>query len=380
MSASGSIKKIIRIIDECLLVQGYVRAFCDLFGIWPERTPAQFELIATLLERKTYYEGAFRTAKKLKKKIILPDGRHVINEFTKILHQLKQDKNRWKNEAVKVLCSDEVLIEMAEEYRQKQSFVRFKKEEIEKYFDFSIAVPFWNQIPDYTLIMLGGGLSVSSPEYDLFNSMCWLHDEAVKTHKEFLERKKRIDDKSFDLDSFLRLHTIHGHLCVQTTISAFLVLEAHLNGLSHLYLKKSPSDLTEEQRLYLNEKIKDKNGKVRRKFVPIQEKLHRWIEILSPHNQTFDKGGRLFQDFMQLKAYRDSIVHFSETKMDDYFSIDFETAKHSVRTVIAIVEKIDEMTAPSSAHAHKTWWLKDLEDDGLFNLPAKFRIEADSPS
>lgn len=236
-------------------------------------------------------------------------------------------------------------------------------------------VNFWNKIPGYTLVQLGSGITVSSPEFELFESMCWCHDEAFRTKKELDEFKKKKDWSKDSISSYRQLLGLHAMHCRQTVINAFLLIESFVNGVVHVSLSLPNKTLTHEQRLYLTERVKDKIGVEKQKFVSIENKLHEWIKIISPNNSTFDKGSRVFQEFMKIKEYRDAIVHLSASKVSNFRTIDFNVASNSVRTVIEMIKRISEFIAADSHNVEYPFWLKSSDPDGMFRVTRTIRLD-----
>jgi hypothetical protein len=126
--------------------------------------------------------------------------------------------------------------------------------------------------------------------------------------------------------------------------------------------------LSENEKLFLRERQKGKDGKEKQKFVSIENKLHEWVKIISPTGTTFNKGAKPFQDFIKIKKHRDALIHFSSTKLENLQSIDFDTVSEAVYTTIEIIKKICEFTADDPDSVDYPFWLKEPNGDGMFNL------------
>lgn len=360
-----SVREAIRLINESLEDMAYVVAICTLWGISAHDLSDHAELARDLFERKAYYEQICEEEKCRKQQALLPPG--TITSLQDVRAHAKGDKLAWKNGPVKVVCSDKKLLDFASRARQGIP-LEFRKDEVGKYFDFRSAIPFWDSVPGYTLILIGGGITFSSPEYDLFQAMCWSSDEAVRTRIELEGILERVVMEGSQVEALYTTQARHRTMCIQTVVNAFFLLEAYLNSVAHLYLIDPRNTLSDELRQYLQEQAIDKRGNVRQRFVSTEDKLYEWIKIISPRGETFDRGRNPFQEFRKLREYRDAIVHLSENKVTTYNSIDHEVCKRAVAMVIEIVDAISAYIAPTPSDLQSVWWLSRPNSAGFFNL------------
>jgi hypothetical protein len=169
---------------------------------------------------------------------------------------------------------------------------------------------------------------------------------------------------------------LHSIMCRQTLINAFLLVEAFINSIAEASLTDKTKNFTEEQKMYLKEQVKDKNGKVRQKYVPIEDKLYEWTKIVSPTGTTFNKGSNPFQNFMKIKEYRDAIVHLAALKVKSFRAIDFKVASKAALVSLEIIKLISEYTAPDSNNIEYPFWFAEPHDDGLFHIPRTLELQA----
>ena len=196
----------------------------------------------------------------------------------------------------------------------------------------------------------------------------------MRLFDELQQARKTTNVSSIDEDEYFRVLALLRMMSIQTVINSFLVLEAYLNSLAHLFLANPSRSLTREEQLSLREQTRDKSGDLRKKFVPIENKLCDWVKIISPRGETFDRGKRPFQDFLKLKANRDSIVHLSEKKISTYNEIGFDTAKQSVDLVLDLIEHVIGFIAACGDTKEHPWWFRRQGPDGRFRLPLKLEI------
>jgi hypothetical protein len=371
-----SIADIIRIIDKTLYDMYYVESFYRIFGVREAEAQDHFKFTRYLLQEREQYRNIIKEGKRSRRRAIVANEDEILRNLKRSLAVAERNKLLWKTRPLKVLCSDQKLLALGKVVEQ-DGFVCLSKNDAEKLFGFTPAVPFWNSVPSYTGIVLGDGLALVSPEYDLFRSMCWFSDEATRTQHQLDVFDKETDYHPIDEREYVMIRSLNRTMCVYTVISSFLVVEAYLNSLAHLCLSDRSRHLSEEERLFLSERSRGKDGKGRQKFVAIQDKLYEWVKIISPRGETFEKGGKLFQDFMKLKSYRDSIVHLSERKVQAFNSISFKIAVASVQTVVKVIQTVDQCVAQGPEGPQQTWWLTTPGSDGYFHLPEK--VDLPSP-
>lgn len=374
------VKKLIQLIDLSLRNLDYVNAIYWILGISGDDTPAQTTLFNKLLQDREHYQNLHEqimAAKKMGKSVRTLNIEEHINAYQEVLRQTQNNKTLWQSGPVKILCSDDKLLDIALRVRER-GFVTLSKGELEEFLDFSAAVDFWDRIPNYTVYRLGGGIAVSSPELDLFESMCWFYDEALRTHRELLEYREQLESPQVDASVYHMKSREHFIMCRQTLVSAFLLVEAFINSVAHASLSDPNANFTEDQRLYLSEKTKDKNGHERQKFVPIENKLYEWVKIIGPTGKTFNKGSNPFQEFKRIKQYRDAIVHMSASKVEHFRSIDFDVASKAAHTALEMIKKISKFTAPEPHNVEYPFWLREPDDDGMFHFSTKIELQLKS--
>lgn len=371
----SSATKTVGMIDKALRQLECIRAICFLFGLPSEDTLARLELIGELLKRRQEYLDGARAEKVWKGRMEIADEQRIIRDLDHTVQEFERQKKLLKNNDVfKIICSDRELIDLAEKIYRDESSWTCTKQEIAKYFDLTKMFSAWDRIPDYTRFLIGGGIAVSSPELDLFQALAWFYDEATRADRElqFLRKIAQDTPEQVNLDRLLKVRMMYRMMCVQTTMNAFLVLESYLNSLAYVFLRERGQELTEDQRLCLAEQTIDKSGKIRQRFVSMEDKLHEWVRIMSPRGDTFNKGGSPFQKFVKMKQKRDAVVHLSGRKVSVYDSLDFHAVQELVKGLIEIIEYISAYISADPTQVQMPWWLQRPGNDGLFNLPASF--------
>lgn len=369
----NSLKKTIHIIEVCLRDIDYLTALYSIFGISTDEISAHLSLRESMLESRNKLQRINMIEKRRGtwEDFDSTKANDFLSAHLQVYKTIREIKELLDNSPPKVLCSEKALVDLASKIRKEGSVI-FHKNDLAKFFDFSEVFPLWHQVPDYTLFVIGSGIFLSSPEFDLFDAMCWFHDEAVRTRLELFQYKDKVGTSEFKEEVYSKLFAIDHINCRQALINAFLLVEAFLNSLATVCLDDKSRRLTEEDRLSLSEKAKEKSGNYRQKFVSIQNKLHDWVRIISPHGKTFDKGKEPFQSFIKIQEYRDSLVHLSSTKVSKYRSINFDVAEMSVHTSVEIVKRISEYTSPNLNIPQYPFWLTEIKEDGLFHVSRTF--------
>ncbi|HHY13306.1 MAG TPA: hypothetical protein GX526_01485, partial [Thermoanaerobacterales bacterium] len=244
----------------------------------------------------------------------------------------------------------------------------FTKEEIDDVLDFSHFIEFWDKLPGYTILFLGSNnILISSPEFDLFESACWFHNEALKSND--------MNVDGWEEDLFGQKQSIHHkNMCRQTIINSFLFLEAFINSLAYDFAEKN-KNISKEDKLFLTEKTINKQGKKVQRFVSIEDKLHKWVKIMSPRSETFDKGRLPFQDFKEIKKVRDTIIHLTNKKVEYFRSINLEFAQKALDVSVEMVKEIARFI--SHDKVEYPFWLKDKDEDGFYNVSRYYKIDDD---
>ena len=212
MKPAAKIKKINKLIEESIFNLEVIFSIYWIFGISREEIPNQsklyYELYKKLEEFKTYYKP-IRSGKipiTLDTEESFEDYIDKSFDNYKELHKnTKNIKMQHRNEPFKVKCSDKKLLQVALRIKD-EGYVKFDKKELEKILDFSNYFEFWDKVPNYTTITFGGGVLISSPEADLFQSMCWFHDQAFKKNKELRDYRNTIlDQEDAEISNYISI-------------------------------------------------------------------------------------------------------------------------------------------------------------------------------
>lgn len=343
------------LVAECIALRSYVNFVAFLFG-WPEaKAEAQSQEVRlkqlARIRRSTEDAESWSTFSSE-------------NDVTLLLAALCEDKEAsaqrrtWcKQNPIPILCDDEVLESLARRVKDGPAVV-LSKDEIEKHFDFSRAFPFWDWIPVYTRIWFAFGLHWSYPDADLFQSMAFFHDETARAYQgvdSALSDMTSGKDRRADL--FRGLPAKKMFAC-QTVVNACLLVEAFLNGIASVALKKTGARLSEEERSSLGEE----------KFVNTQDKLVKSVKLISPRNVGLDRDKQPYGAFREIQQSRDSIIHLKSSTVGVYESIGHETASRAADTAIAVIREVCRCLAVKSPEdATFPPWLKNRGSDGLFH-------------
>jgi hypothetical protein len=244
----------------------------------------------------------------------------------------KDDKSSWKNGPIKILCDDHELHRIAL-LVEAHGTCAFSKTEFEERFDLTETDPFWTNVPDYTIVIVGGGKwRFISPEWDRGE-----HADEIEIAARERHRSER-----------------------QVVVNACLFVEAFVNSIAYTFRCRRSATLSVEDDLYLRErKLDPKTGNECERRVALNDKLHGWVKLVSPRNDTFDKGHGLYQEFRKLQEYRDSIVHLSATKIEKYFGIDLSVAEQAVEIALGIAKAIcGYIASDPNAVAYPRWLAK----------------------
>lgn len=398
------LRDIRRTVDECVVLYDYPNCVCWLFGISHLEVPNQVEMWEKLCDFREQFVEADNQADDPKKVVMFQrDPVELLRELQTIKKAGEENRDLWRNGLIRIICSDDEVRQLAVKVRTEGT-VSLSKAEFDQRFDLSAMDPYWCHVPDYTQVFIGGSIGVSSPEYDMYRAMCDCYDRAVVSHRDRDEFQQRIRENADDqglirLDALnwkewnnfagvslpkgregvvhiwelgglmTHLARLHGQEVRQVIIDACLFVEAFVNSVAHAYRCRPTRPLSPEQDLFLQERVIDKNtGKEREKYVALQDKLHQWIQIISPNGATFDKGGNPFQAFRTIQEYRDSIVHLSGAKVEKYRDIDLALATQAVDVAVEIARSICRFIASGPTAVSFPKWLVGRIADGLFQL------------
>jgi hypothetical protein len=175
------------------------------------------------------------------------------NDIDELVAALKRDrdeaaKNRefWKNKPIPIRCDDATLEALALRVEHGPPVV-LTKAEVEKYFDFSPAVHFWEWIPEYTRIWFAFGMHWSYPDADLFRSMAFFHDEAVRASQGIESGLSEMAQGRDRRACLFRGLSMEKLFACQAIVNACLLVEAFLNGLGSVALSGKAGSFSQEQ-------------------------------------------------------------------------------------------------------------------------------------
>jgi len=362
---SNILHKISETLDDCLILLDYGNCVFWLFGLSSEDAPQR----ARLWEQLSSWRERVDQVLDSRRRAVIMEPDRFLSDLLAIREECEQDRETCKNGLIRILCTDEELRSIAQKVKDGE-IVSFSKAEFDQRFDLSSVDPFWCYVPNYTQVFVGGGLGLSSPEWDMFYAMCQSHDRAIRTGQELETARQRIvmrdDSEAMDCLVAQASHMLEVR---QVIVDAFLFIEAFINSVVHAYRSRPLSPLLPRDDLYLRERVIDRHtGTEREKFVPLHEKLHRWVQLISPRGETFDKGTDPYQAFRKVQSYRDSIVHMSSNKVIAYNSINLRVAKEAVHVAFLIARAICCYIAPDASAVRFPKWLVDKRPDGMFHV------------
>jgi hypothetical protein len=368
------LSEIVEALDDCLLLYDYVNCVYWIFGISSEDAPAQNEMWQELQQLREKFAQSGRAGRR----VVVTEPVKVLEGLRSIKESGEQNRQLWKNGPIKIVCSDDELRRIAQKVKEDGS-VCLSKTEFDDRFDISAVDPFWGHVPDYTQVFLGWGFRLSSPEWDMFFAMCHSHDEAIRTGEELESVRQTIDSDEFQEVRYRSLHAVHFLHVRQVVVNACLFVEAFVNSVAHAYRCKPARPLSADDDRFLRERTLDKKtGAERERFVALQDKLHRWVQLVSPRGETFDKGTNPFQAFRTIQEYRDSIVHLSAAKTQTYHRLNLAVCTQATDAALDVVDAICRFIAPDPNVPARPKWLAHRQTDGLFHLSP--RIDLASPT
>ncbi|MCC7542419.1 MAG: hypothetical protein IT379_39740 [Deltaproteobacteria bacterium] len=197
-SAKADLDAARRMLDECIRLHDAVNAVHWLHGIPWRDAPEQAKMTDQLERWRQQFEDVEQAAKLREsddpaRGVVIRVSQTLVPTLRAIMPTLKQNRQLSRNLPPKILCSDDELVQIALRVKQ-DGRVLFSKAEFDQRFDLASVDPFWRFVPDYTRIMVGGGFSFMSPEYDTFQMMCDAHDLAVRTGRELKELRRHALD------------------------------------------------------------------------------------------------------------------------------------------------------------------------------------------
>ena len=377
--------------DDCAILVDYVNVVGLLFGISDEDRKSQW--FADHVQTMKRVE----TARRMLKEDDYGDERIQREMFGWLqLQKAKYEKecDGLKNGRIKILCKDDDLRAIALDVKSNGPVER-SKSEFDKLLDFSVVDPFWPWVSDYTLMFLGGGVRMVSPEVDAFHAMCHFHDKAIQTEEPctvIRESADSVENDDFDeskYHAFMGEHMIYVRACI---VHACLFVEAFVNSVADVYRCKleqpEPPTLDDGQRfvdyLFLQEKVPNGTPEGRDIHVSLFDKkkqpgkLGGWIEIISERRGKIEAGSGPGQRFVEAVEYRDSIVHLSKKHVEKtYRKINLKVAVEAVNSALNVAHKICELIAKDPNKAPRPWWLPNREASaGAFKFSPVFKPAA----
>jgi hypothetical protein len=364
------VQQIVETLDDCLLLYDYGNCVYWIFGIANEDAPAHTAMWYELQQLRQ----KFAQPRQGERRIVVSDPAKLLEGLKSVKETGEQNRQLWKNGPIKIVCSDDELRRIAQIGKQNGS-VCFSKAEFDDRFDISAFDPYWPHVPDYTQVFVGWGFRLSSPEWDMFFAMCHSHDEAIRTGKELEGLRQTTNSDDFDEAEYRRLHAVHFLHVRQVVVNVCLFVEAFVNSVAHAYRCKPARPLSADAGRFLRERALDKKtGAERKKFVSLQDKLHGWVQLVSPRGETFDKGANPFQAFRAVQEYRDSIVHLSANKTQTYHRLNLAVCTQAVDAALDVVDAICRFIAPDPKVPARPKWLAHRQADGLFHLSPRIEL------
>ncbi len=196
--------EIIATLGECAQLHGSVNCLYWLFGITHKEVPAHVEMSKQLLAiRQQFIEAANEPGDPERTVLLRVNPETLLDSLRTIRSVLQENQKTWRNGPIRLLCSDEELLRIALKVKNEGT-VALSKAEFDQHFDIAKLNPYWTYVPDYTIVRVGGGLGLSSPECDIFRAMCHAHDEAVRSKRVLAECREYViqnvdDDGLIDL-------------------------------------------------------------------------------------------------------------------------------------------------------------------------------------
>ena len=291
----------------------------------------------------------------------------IINAFEQEKTIAIKTKELWRQGPFPILCDEATLEKLALRVQHGPPVI-LTKPEIETYFDFSKAILFWEWIPDYTTIWFAFGMHWAYPDADLFGTMTYFHDKSAHAIQDvqstLLEMISGRDARAnlFQSQQMKKLYTC------QTIVNACLLVEAFMNGLASVALKRKAESFSKHDQLDLQEQ-KEEKGIIKQKFVRIEDKMVEWLKLISPRKIGLNRGEAPYQDFKKILKLRHAIVHLSAAKVETYESLGhIEATQAADATVtVTVIREICMCLAVDPAQPQYPGWLKDRGPDGLFN-------------
>jgi hypothetical protein len=387
MSEEGKIlvrdlRTLLKEIESAIKDSEFVRSIYVVFGI--PNIELRSEWVHKLKGIHAEYKCALRDVEKAikrKQNPRLPALAENRKAFDKIISTTAKDALIWRShEIFSGIKNPHGLNTLARKIEDSGSAI-LRKTEVRKFFNLSRIVPGWDKAPPYTLVILRGGLSISSPEHDLLLSACLSYNTATSVRE---KNRHSLPEADFaDVEGAIDMNSLHFISCRQVILDCYLLIEAYMNGLASEFLESHGNSLSLEEQLYLKER-RLRKGEEAPKFVSTGEKLIKWTKMISPRKETFSKDSEPFLGFMRIKEFRDSIVHLSESKVNSYRDIDYSTAVDAMKTTLKLIEYICQCISPNPDSVTLPFWMRELNLNGFFDLTNVVTLEektcANSPS
>jgi len=138
--------------------------------------------------------------------------------------------------------------------------------------------------PQVGAAYLKGSATIVSMQQETYRDALYFHSEAKKT----MAAK---EDNPFIMWRFFRAVILFSFSAIEATINQFISghIDSHRNELSQKEIDK----WTEEE-----------------KYMSIEKKLRKGIRLFGTDH--FDENSQLWQDFLELKRWRNALVHFKD--------------------------------------------------------------------
>jgi len=377
--AEQLILEILKVLKRSIFDLTFIRANYWILGLSFEETPNHTIVAEMLVNKQKEFKATqkkVQRARRSGKRVRVTNLRGELQALTEGYTHI-EDTKRLYTEGDSRICregQEQAIIALAERVIA-EGRVKLTISEFGMMYDLSQLMNDWFQLPNCTLIFIGHGISVSSPEANLFEAMAHFHDKSVATHREMTKLLPVIEDSERTAEQYLSLSHEHNIYLRQTLINAFLLLEAFINSLAYVYIRNSGDTLDENTCLYLEEKRKGKSGSTTTQYVSTDKKLVEWTKIISPRDETFDKGRKPYQEYRKLKTYRDAIVHQSAPKIAKVREIDLQIALDAVDASIAMIQDICQFTSPDTSCVQSPFWLIPKDKEGFFRYKTSFTID-----
>jgi hypothetical protein len=343
-----SVDRIHALKADCLELWKYINCIHRLFG-----SPAEAEAQAQTL-RMQQLKGQIEQLRYSRD----PEARtKLIRAFEQEREIAANKKEEWKRGPFPVLCDDATLEALALRVEHGPP-VLLSKGEIEKHFDLSRAIHFWQWLPEYTRVLFAFGMYWSCPDADFFRSMAFFHDEAVRASQGVETALSEMANGRDRVANLFRGLSMKKLFACQAIVNACLLVEAFLNGLASVALSRKAGSFSPEEESSLQD--------TKHHPVSTQCKMAEWVKLMSPRKVGLEKGRNPYQDFNKILDLRHAIVHLGTSKIETYESLGHEEATLAADAAVAVIREICRCLAVDATRPGYPGWLKERGPDGFF--------------